>query len=267
MSPIQMAPISFRVGGMTETLPPPVESAGHVGQHHRIVVVVATCALAVLAIVLLTGGGWALWKDRVDRDGSGFVSIGNNDLRTETHAIVGDLRGDGPGWFYGSSVLGDARVRATSPSDHPLFVGIARKDDVARYLRGAGYATIDNFEVRSDTTHAGGAVSSPPSTEQFWAASTEGTGQQTLRWTPRDGDWQIVFMNADAGSGVVVHGDASAKLPILPWLAVGLLAAGATAALSSAWLVRRLVHANRTLPTPVEQPSQPKAPVAVGAPT
>jgi hypothetical protein len=59
----------------------------------------------VVALVFLASGGLALWKDRVDRDGQGFVSLGTEELRTGQYAIVGDLRGDGPGWLYGSSVL------------------------------------------------------------------------------------------------------------------------------------------------------------------
>ena len=52
---------------------------------------------SVFAVVLLAGGGWALWKDRVDRDASGFVSIGTASLRTDA-MIVGDLHGGGPSW-------------------------------------------------------------------------------------------------------------------------------------------------------------------------
>lgn len=196
-------------------------------RRRRVVSLVAGSILCVVALVFLATGGWALWKDRVDRDANGFVSFGTTDLRTETYAIVGDLRGDGPGWLWGSTLLGDARVRATSQSERPLFIGIARTDDLLRYLRGAGYATIDSFEVRADTTHAGGAPSGSPSRESIWSASTQGTGTQTLLWTPRSGDWSIAFLNADAGAGVAVHGDAGAELPILPWVAVGLLVAGA----------------------------------------
>jgi hypothetical protein len=118
-----------------------------------------------------------------------------------------------------------------SQSHQPLFVGIASTDDVLRYLRGVGYATIDRFEVGADTTHAGGPPSGPPSRESIWATSTQGTGEQTLRWDSRAGDWSVVVMNADAGSGVAVHGDASAVLPILPWLGVGLPLGGVAAAL------------------------------------
>ena len=80
---------------------------------------VTGCILGVFAVVLLAGGGWALWKDRMDRDADGFVSIGTTDLRTETYALVGDLRGAGPSWLWGSTVMGDERVRATSLSDRP----------------------------------------------------------------------------------------------------------------------------------------------------
>jgi hypothetical protein len=213
---------------------------------------VAGSILCVIGLVFLAGAGWALWKDRADRDGQGFVTFGTADLRTEQYAIVGDLRGDGPSWLYGPTVLGDARVRATSRADQPLFIGIARKDDVSRYLGGAGYATIYSFEVSADGTHPGGAPSGPPSRESIWAASTQGAGAQTLLWTPRAGDWSVVFMNADAGANVDVRGDASAKLPVLPWLAGGLLIIGGTTGLIGAWVlvrgIRRGSHAPRSEP-------------------
>jgi hypothetical protein len=208
----------------------------------RIVSLVVGCILGVLALILLGGGAFGLWKDRVDRDSTGFVSFGTDELRTEQYGIVGDLRGDGPSWLYGSKVLGDARVRATSQDGQPLFIGIARKDDVFRYLGGAGYATIYSFEVTADTTHAGGAPSGPPSSQSIWAASAQGTGQQTLLWAPRAGDWSVVLMNADAGAPVDVRGDAAAELPILPWLAGGFLIAGGVVGVIAALL---LVHALR----------------------
>src|SRR4249919_2248009 len=61
-------------------------------QRRRVVSFVGGGILCVLALVFLAGGGWALWKDRVDRDGGGFVSFGTTELRTEQYAIVGDLR-------------------------------------------------------------------------------------------------------------------------------------------------------------------------------
>jgi hypothetical protein len=232
-----------------------------------VVSLVAGSILCVVALVFLAGGGWGLWKDRVDRDGKGFVSFGTTELRTGQYAIVGDLRGDGPSWLYGSTVLGNARVRATSQAEQPLFIGIARTDDVFRYLRGAGYATIHSFEVSANTTHPGGAPSGPPSGESIWAKSTQGNGEQTLLWTPRSGDWSIVFMNADATANVDVRGDASAKLPVLPWLAGGLLIIGGAAGLIGAWvLVRAIRRANQSAHSESdESPESTSGGVPVGA--
>jgi len=254
----------------TSTLPAaPAIPAARRWRGRRVVLLIVGCALCLFAVTCLAGGGWALWKDRVDRDGSGYVSLGTSDLRTETYAIVGDLRGDGPAWLYGSNVIGDARVRATSSSTVPLFIGIARKADVSRYLAGAGYATINNFEVTSHTTHSGGPPSNPPEREAIWAVSTQSTGAQTLLWTPRDGDWSIVFMNADAGGGVSVHGDASAKLPPLPWVAGGLLLLAAASGVAGTWIVVRTIRGKSDASSRGLEQSVRSTPdrVPVGAPT
>jgi hypothetical protein len=200
---------------------------------------VAAAIILLLGLAMLAGGGWGMWKDRVDRDG-GFVAIGTTELHSETYAIISELRGDGPDWLYGSRVLGDARVRATSLSDRPIFIGIARTDDVNRYLDGVGYGTIEHLATGElSTTQAGGAPSSPPGKALNWAASAEGTGEQTLVWEPRDGDWSIVLMNVDASAGVDLEGDLSAEFPPLPWLAGGLLIAGAILAILGGSLVVR----------------------------
>lgn len=232
-------------------------SAGGARRPRRVAALVAGSILCVVALVFLAGGGWGLWEDRVDRDSDGFVSLGTTDLRTEQYAIIGDLQGDGPDWLYGSKVLGDARVRATSRAEQPLFIGIARKDDVLGYLQGAGYATIYSFEVSADTTHAGEAPSGPPSVESIWAASTQGTGPLTLLWTPRAGDWSIVFMNADASANVDVRGDAGAEFPILPWLAGGLLIIGGAAGLVGAWVLVRAIRRRDQSPRPEPKTSPP----------
>ena len=203
---------------------------------------VAAILVSALAALLLAGGGWALWLDRVERDAAGFHTVETTSLHTDTHALVGDLKGDGPSWLYGSTVLGDARVRARSQTGQPLFMGIARKSDVSRYLSGAGFATIEHLDTGDVTTHAGGAPSAAPAPAVAWARSTQGTGQQTLRWTPRDGDWSIVLMNADASAGVGVRGDVGAKFPLLPWVAIGFLVTGGVVGVIGGWLVVRAVR-------------------------
>jgi len=229
---------------------------------HRWLSLIAGGILCAVAVVCVAGGGLALWKDQADRDGQGFVSLGTERLQTGQYAIVGDLRGDGPGWLYGSKVLGDARIRATSQSGQRLFIGIARKDDVLRYLQGAGYATIYSFEVTADTTHPGAAPARPPARESIWAASTQGVGRQTLLWKPREGDWSVVFINADASADIDIRGDASAKLPILRWLAGALLIIGAAAGVLAAWILVRAVR--RSARSAQAAPDTPRRSTSVG---
>lgn len=225
--------------------------------------IVACCALGVLALALLAGGGWALWVDRIDRDASGFVSTGPLQMNTETYAIVGELRGDGPAWLYGSTVLGDAQVRVSSQGGNTLFVAIARTADVERYLAGAGYATIDHFGTSAKTTHPGRAPSSPQETS-IWAVSRTGTGEVTVPWTPRSGDWSIVMMNADAAGGVAVRGSLAAKVPLLPWVAGAALLCGLVAAAAAGLLVRPLIRGRRTPPPTGEHLSESRTPVTAG---
>lgn len=233
------------------------------GRRHRVLSLVAGSILCLFAVSFLGTGGWALWVDRMDRDASGFVSIGTTDLRTPASALVGDLRGDGPRWVYGSRIWGTARVRATSQNGGALFMGIARTRDVTRYLGGAGYGTIEHLATNDVTTHPGGAVSAPPSQAGVWAASTQGTGRQTLLWKPRAGDWQIVVMNADASAGVAVQGGLSAKFPPAPWVAGGLLIVGAALAVGGGWLLVRGIRGQPGAPRPPEDAAQPSTPARV----
>jgi hypothetical protein len=200
---------------------------------------IAGSFIAVLAVIALSGGGWALWVDRMDRSGGGFVTIGTTGLDTQTYAIEAPLTGDGPSWLYGPTVFGTARVRATSQNAQPVFIGIARTSDLDRYLAGTGYATIQHLASDEVTTHVGGAQSVPPTRVSIWAASTQGSGPQTLLWKPRRGDWSIVLMNADASPGVALHGSLGAKAPLLPWLAGGLLLVGAVLACIGGLLIAR----------------------------
>jgi hypothetical protein len=222
--------------------------------------------LCLLAVCFLAGGTWALWVDRIDRSG-GYVTIGTTKLSTGTYAFQSPLHGDGPRWLYGETVWGTARFHATSQTTHPLFVGIARTNDVARYLNGTGYATIQHLVTGDVTTHEGGAPSAPPGRALAWAASTQGDGQQVLRWKPRSGDWSIVLMNVDASPGVALHGDLGAKAPFLPWLGVGLFIVGAVLASIGGWLlVRGLRGIRRPVPA-IELAESTSTPASVDEPT
>ena len=80
----------------------------------------------------------------------------------------------------------------------------------------------------------------------------------------QEGDWSIVFMNADAASGVAVDGDASAELPILPWVAVGLLLVGAASGFIGGLAFERS-RAHRRAPSDTEQSQRTSTSEAVAA--
>jgi hypothetical protein len=243
----------------------PATATASVSSTRRYGSLIGGSVLCLFAVIFLAGGTWALWVDRVDRSG-GFVTIGSTNLNTGTYAFESPLHGDGPRFLYGERVWGTARFRATSETTHPLFMGIARTDDVARYLNGTGNATIQHLVTGDVTTHEGGAPSAPPAGSVAWAASTQGNGEQVLRWKPRSGDWSIVLMNVDASPGVALDGDLGAKAPFLPWLGGALFMIGAVFGCLGGWLFVRGLRGTRQAapandgsePAPTSAPATPQ---------
>ena len=58
-------------------------------------------------------------------------------------------------------------------------------------------------------------------------AQASGAGQQSLTWSPTEGRWGLVAMNADGSRPVAVQADAGATVPALTGVAVALLVLGA----------------------------------------
>ena len=64
-----------------------------------------------------------------------------------------------------------------------------------------------------------GRAASGPSTRP-------GRGTQTLTWAVLSGDWMVVAMNAGGSHPVSLQVNVAATLPVLPWIATGLLIGG-----------------------------------------
>jgi hypothetical protein len=128
-----------------------------------------------------------------------------------------------------ADVFGDVRIRATAfEPGTAVFIGVAAKSDVDRYLAGVSYAVVtewDPFET-SPRAGAGGSPSTPPDQVDIWTARTSGVGPQTLTWRPSSTDWVAVVMNQSGRPGVAVTADAGASVPYLVWFAVGFFIAG-----------------------------------------
>jgi hypothetical protein len=201
--------------------------------------VVVGSVLSLVAFGLLAGGGTALWLDH-HRDG-GYVTTSVESHHSDGYAITSDRVTIGRAaldWSWERDLLGKVRIRAESATNTTaVFVGIAPSDAVNRYLRDVPHTLLRDFGGRDTTTIAGRAAPAAPGTTAIWVAHASGTGQQTLTWTPRAGDWTVVAMNADAARGVSVTGDVGATVPALPWLAGGLLTGGAVLLLAALLLV------------------------------
>ena len=195
----------------------------------------------VLAVGLLALGGGALWADG-EKDGRGYITSDAERFTASTAALVtDDLDIDLDGSFVGLDDAGTLRLDVRPAGDEPMFVGIARSDDVDRYLDGVAHTTLtdvayDPFEA--DTRDHAGARSAPkPAKQDIWVASTRGAGPQELTWDVEDGDWSIVAMNADGSPGVQTGVAAGVKLDWLEPLGWSALGSGAALLLAAAGMI------------------------------
>jgi hypothetical protein len=214
------------------TLPsPPKVASGHSEwTGGRIATLVIGVLLGLVGLSLLGGGGTALWADRTQRDG-GYVTTDVHKFATAGSALATErthLGGAGVGWLYAPSLLGKLRIRVTPATPGAaLFVGIARSRDVDRYLAGVNHTVISEFWGEKVEPIDGGRLTSLPGAQHFWAASSTGSGARTVTWKPAGGSWSVVVMNANGRPGVDIGADLGARLPALPWIALGFLVAGA----------------------------------------
>jgi hypothetical protein len=238
---------------------PPTAVSGHPGRQPwsrwsagPVLAVVAGAILLLAATGPLIGGAGLAWADTTQRQ-DGYVWSATDDLSTAGYALTTDdvtLDTAGEEWVLGK-FIGDVRVEATAAEPATgVFVGVARTADVDRYLAGVGHGRVR--EIGSDaglgTTAEirGGAPASLPGDEDFWAASVQGPGTQTLQWAPSDGDWTVVVMRADGSAGVDVDARAGVTVPALPWLWAGLLVLGGVLTVVGALLVALGVHRARS---------------------
>lgn len=174
----------------------------------RLAAVVAAGAVTLLSLGFL-GTGAALLAADSEGDRDGYISTGTERFSTGTRALATenlDAELDGPESLLDDGALGKLRVTADSNGVKPVFVGIARTDDVTDYLRGSAHAIVTDvdyspfhadYSVRDGDRRPGA-----PGEQRFWAATAQGDGEQALTWDVEDGDWSVVVMNADGAPGV-----------------------------------------------------------------
>ena len=208
---------------------------------------IASAFAGVIALAFLAAGGALLYVD-AKKDDDGYYTTSTEPLRSGTYALASgplDLDFDGAEALVDETDFGRVRLHAESNGGEPVFVGIARSEDVARYLRGTAHTTVTEidggaFGVSFDPTYrdaAGDRRPATPAGRDLWVASATGPGKQSLEWKARDGDWSVVVMNADGSRTVAAAVSAGAKVPYIAEIAyvtlgLGLLFVIATTALT-----------------------------------
>jgi hypothetical protein len=186
------------------------------------------------AFGMLVGGGAAAsaqafatddgyFRFTPDRVGSDGVAVAATDLW-----IDGRTDDDAPDWLLDTLDV-DVRLRVSGAgSTDEVFVGIARAPDVEHYLSGASYSDvveIDGHTPRYDEVDGSRSID-VPGTQDFWAVSASGDGEQELHWDASGGNWSAVVMNADGSPAVAADIEIGVRSDAVMPIAIMLMAAG-----------------------------------------
>ena len=207
---------------------PPGDSAPK-GGPGRTMGLVLSSGMLLVGVLVLIGGLAVIAAHAFVRDDDGFYTSGNEALESDSYAILSediDLS-DGAADWAPDEVLGDLRFRAEDEGGGEVFLGIARTSDLEGYLDGVARAEMTGFNgnPRYDEL-PGRAPEGPPDAESFWAAQSQGSGEQAVQWEAESGNWTAVVMNADGARGIAVEANAGVEIGWLIWVGVGLAIVG-----------------------------------------
>jgi hypothetical protein len=209
------------------------------GEGRGIAMMIAGSVAALLAIALLSGGGTLLYFDS-HRDSAGYVSTDMTSYSTGTYAVVSDSyrAGRSGDVFVPADILG--RIRVHARSSEPLFIGIGPAAAVDRYLGRVAREQVNSFAGGHHGSHVIGGASpaTPPAAQRFWAAGTTGTGDRSITWQSRSGDWRVVVMSADGSAGVNADVAIGARFPHIVTIGLVLLGTALLTGTASALLIR-----------------------------
>ncbi len=210
---------------------PPARSGWSIGPVLALALGALLCLGAVPPVV---GGLTGLAADASARDGAGFLTTPPTVVTGAGYAVRSPgllLDAGGTATFSPGATLGVVRVRAAAlEPGRPVFVGIAPRPAVDRYLAGVASGTVvdgGGGPRPRILDQPGGQPAEPPADAPIWVAQSSGPGTQTLTWRPVTGDWVLVVLQPDGRAGIDVAADAGATVPGLRGLSLALLVAGA----------------------------------------
>lgn len=196
-------------------------------------------------------------------DADGWITPPTARVSTDTAAVVGgDINLE-----LGEAIddrtfvsVGDipARIEVDSRNGKAIFIGIAPAEDVANYLAATSHVRAELFEDDVELFTATGSASLPvPEGESFWVASS---ADGSLDWDLTSGIWSVVIANADGSEGVDVAITASARIPFVEAIGIGLLVVGVLAIAGGAVMLYFGVRADPTRPSAATTAAIPSGP-------
>ncbi|MDQ2968834.1 MAG: hypothetical protein M3R37_11015 [Actinomycetota bacterium] len=209
-----------------------------------VALIILGSVVGLMALAFVSVGGTALWSDLAKRDSAGYYTGSTHRIANGSYAVTHDgvdiqyL----PNWANDGK-LAKLRIAATSETDRPLFIGVARESDANTYLANVAHANLNDYE-ESDSKQTYDLVSGTkkplrPASQGIWVASATGSGPTALKWKVGEGRWTVVLMNADASKGVAADVKLGVNVRYLGWVSAGLLAVGGVLAAAAAYLIVR----------------------------
>ena len=204
----------------------------------RILGIVVGGLVLLVGLGLLLGGGGVLVAERVLADAEGFVSLRSASINQDAYAVVAPARIEGAPWFWWRhAVTLRLEVAGRGAEGKPMFVGLAERADVERYLNGVSYAEIRRLGVEAADrprrprlqyeTSTGTTIPPAPATQTLWLENAAGSKSQRLDWRIEPGDYCVVLMNADGSRGVNAVVSLGIKAPVVLKIAAIVLGVGA----------------------------------------
>ena len=204
----------------------------------RILGIVVGGLVLLVGLGLLLGGGGVLVAERVLADAEGFVSLRSASVSQDVYAVVAPARIEGAPWFWWRhAVTLRLEVAGRGAEGKPMFVGLAERVDVERYLNGVSYAEVRRLGVDGADrprqprlqyrTSTGTTIPPAPATQTFWLATASGAKTQLLEWRIEPGDYCVVLMNAKNSRGVNATVSLGIKAPVVLRIAAIVLGVGA----------------------------------------
>ena len=218
-------PMSVGAPTPTPTTPPPAGSGGTLSAG-RIVAVIAGALLALAGAAAILGALVLGAATLTQRDDDGFFMSHTERVRSATAVIDGETLDLGDASGFADDALRElavtARIEVDSVDGRPLFVGIARRADLDRYLDGVAHDTVvdvhdDGVEYRH---HAGRDAVDPPADADVWVASAEGAAP-VVEWDVESGRWAAAIVSADGAPGVVADVRVGGRIGALGWITAG----------------------------------------------